>query len=159
MIPVLPADYPQTLRGALVEVSFTLTHKLLSFKNKPKTSHFVATVDTIIVLEKSSIASSVSPSKERYRSFYLKTPVDEAPVAAVADSESASSSKAKPVLQAAQESTSTGADDHDVDLDFELVDEATAGPITTSAGASSSRATAGRSPFKRAASNKRSRKD
>jgi hypothetical protein len=46
-----------------------------------------------------------------------------------------------------------------VDLDFELVDEATAGPITTSPGASISRATASRSPLKRAASNKRSRKD
>jgi hypothetical protein len=66
--PILPAEYGPKLRGAIVEACFTLSHKIINCQNG-LTSHFVATIDELIILGM-PMEVSLSPSKMKHKKLF-----------------------------------------------------------------------------------------
>lgn len=66
--PILPTDYIRLLRGAVAQVNFTLSHKVL--RRKVPVSYFTITIDEIIVLQE-HVPADLSPSRARLASRFL----------------------------------------------------------------------------------------
>ncbi|KAG8708263.1 hypothetical protein FRC08_018988 [Ceratobasidium sp. 394] len=64
--PILPADYVSGIRGAIVEARFTLSHKFITTRPNGKSSHFIATIDKLIILGWPS-NTDVTPCKLRHK--------------------------------------------------------------------------------------------
>lgn len=78
-----PAEYSTVLPGAIAQVTFTLSHKLIK-RPKNSTSHFTATINEIEVLERPA-RISLSPAKVNNQAMFRKRGPD--------DNNGASSSK------------------------------------------------------------------
>ncbi|KAG8719105.1 hypothetical protein FRC08_003649 [Ceratobasidium sp. 394] len=72
--PIVPTNYVCLLRGAIVHVGFTISHKVL--RRKIPISFFTATVDEIIVLQTHAPAD-LSPSKARFATCFMMNPPEE----------------------------------------------------------------------------------
>ncbi|CUA76253.1 hypothetical protein RSOLAG22IIIB_12159 [Rhizoctonia solani] len=70
--PILPADYRSKLRGAVAEIRFTLTHRILKNKEGVK-SNFNAIVDEIIILGKPT-QNTLAPSKVKNKKLFTRQP-------------------------------------------------------------------------------------
>ncbi|KAG8707404.1 hypothetical protein FRC08_000513 [Ceratobasidium sp. 394] len=69
--PVIPSNYTTVLRGALVRVYFTVSHKVLRRKNPH--SFFTATLDEIIILQVHK-PTDLTPSRARLAARFLVNP-------------------------------------------------------------------------------------
>ncbi|KAB5588279.1 hypothetical protein CTheo_8278 [Ceratobasidium theobromae] len=67
--PLRPIEYGPKLRGAIAEVRFTLSHKIIKTRKAGVTSHFTATIDEIFVLGMPS-ELSLAPSKVRNKKLF-----------------------------------------------------------------------------------------
>ena len=65
-----PAEYSTVLPGAIAQVTFTLSHKLLKRPGN-STSHFTATINEIEVLERPA-RISLSPAKANNQAMFRK---------------------------------------------------------------------------------------
>jgi hypothetical protein len=72
--PIPPALYETILPGAIVIISFTLSHRLM--RRPHNSSHFTATINEIEVLERPS-KISMSPSKARNQHMFRKRGADD----------------------------------------------------------------------------------
>ncbi|KAG8709632.1 hypothetical protein FRC08_018222 [Ceratobasidium sp. 394] len=66
--PIVPTNYTNCLRGAIVRIYFTLSHKIL--RRKIPSSFFTATVDEIVVLQV-HMPADLSPSRARLAARFL----------------------------------------------------------------------------------------
>ncbi|KAG8680854.1 hypothetical protein FRC08_016004, partial [Ceratobasidium sp. 394] len=60
--PILPAEYVSRIRGAIFEVRFKLSHKFITTRSNGESSHFIATIDELIILGRPP-KSDVAPCK------------------------------------------------------------------------------------------------
>jgi hypothetical protein len=67
--PIVPAQYGTVLPGAVVRLSFTLSHRLM--RRPANVSHFTATTNVIEVLHR-PIAISMTPDKALKQRMFLK---------------------------------------------------------------------------------------
>ncbi|KDN38233.1 hypothetical protein RSAG8_09632, partial [Rhizoctonia solani AG-8 WAC10335] len=67
--PIVPAQYGTVLPGALVRISFTLSHRLM--RRPVNVSHFTATINEIEVLHR-PVAVSMTPDKAQKQKMFLK---------------------------------------------------------------------------------------
>ncbi|KAG8790339.1 hypothetical protein FRC12_012125 [Ceratobasidium sp. 428] len=72
--PIVPTNYTRFLRGAIVQIGFTISHKVL--RRKIPVSFFTATIDEIVVLQ-SHAPADLSPSKARFATRFLMNPPEE----------------------------------------------------------------------------------
>jgi hypothetical protein len=78
---ILPIEYGPKLRGAIAEVRFTLSHKIIKKPKKGPTSYFRAMIDEIFILGAAS-ETDLQPSRARHRNrFYLNPPNPQVPIA------------------------------------------------------------------------------
>ncbi|KAG8689271.1 hypothetical protein FRC08_011020 [Ceratobasidium sp. 394] len=67
--PILPAEYVSRIRGAIVEARFTLSHKFITTRSNGKSSHFIATIDELIILGRPP-KIDVTPCKLRHKRLF-----------------------------------------------------------------------------------------
>ncbi|EUC57883.1 hypothetical protein RSOL_233830 [Rhizoctonia solani AG-3 Rhs1AP] len=67
--PILPAQYGTKLPGAVVRISFTLSHRLM--RRPANVSHFTATINEIEVLQRPTVIS-MTPGKALQQKMFLK---------------------------------------------------------------------------------------
>lgn len=72
--PILPSDYIHLLRGAVAQVNFTLSHKVL--RRKVPVSYFTITIDEITVFQE-HVPADLSPSRARLASRFLVSQTSE----------------------------------------------------------------------------------
>ncbi|KAG8680382.1 hypothetical protein FRC11_002567 [Ceratobasidium sp. 423] len=70
--PIFPADYRSKLRGAVAEIRFTLTHRILKNRESVK-SNFNAIVDEIVILGKPT-QNTLAPSKVKNKKLFTRQP-------------------------------------------------------------------------------------
>ncbi|QRV90290.1 hypothetical protein RhiJN_18308 [Ceratobasidium sp. AG-Ba] len=78
--PLIPSNYVGCLRGAIVQIAFTISHKVL--RRKIPISFFTATIDEITIL-KVHTPADLSPSKTRLSTRFLLNPPEGEPPAEV----------------------------------------------------------------------------
>ncbi|KDN40505.1 hypothetical protein RSAG8_08125, partial [Rhizoctonia solani AG-8 WAC10335] len=77
--PIVPAQYGTVLPGAVVRISFALSHRLM--RRPVNVSHFTATINEIEVLHR-PVAISMTPGKAMKNKMFLKCRRNDEPVAA-----------------------------------------------------------------------------
>ncbi|KDN34227.1 hypothetical protein RSAG8_12686, partial [Rhizoctonia solani AG-8 WAC10335] len=77
--PIVPAQYGTVLPGAVVRISFTLSHHLM--RRPVNVSHFTATINEVEVLHR-PVAISMTPGKVMKNKMFLKCQRNDEPVAA-----------------------------------------------------------------------------
>ncbi|KAG8721323.1 hypothetical protein FRC08_014061 [Ceratobasidium sp. 394] len=88
--PILPAEYVSRIRGAIVEARFTLSHKFITTRLNGNSSHFIATIDELIILGRPPNID-VTPCKLRHKRLFAAVDDVVAPLNSSADETSSQS--------------------------------------------------------------------